>query len=366
MNFIPVSQPKIGDREKAYVNQALDSGWVSSLGVFIERLEEEFSRYIGVKHTIAVSNGTVAIHLALAALGIKPGDEVIIPDLTFVATANAVAYCGAVPVLADVDPVSLCLTAETIKAKLTSRTKAIIPVHLYGQPAEMDAIKRLADEHHLWVVEDVAEAHGAAWKGKKVGSWGHCGTFSLYGNKIITTGEGGLITTDDEALAQRLRFLRDHGMSKDKRYWHTELAYNYRITNLQAALGVAQLEQIDQFLSRRKEILGLYQKELKGLPGVTLNPQVPGGESVCWLVCLRHDNWTETSRAQFMQKLKEKGVDSRPFFYPLSQMPIYEQDRKLTPVSNAVYEKGINLPTYIDLTDDQIKTVSRCVRELLA
>ena len=366
MSFIPVSQPRIGELEKKYVNQALDSGWVSSLGVFIERLETEFAKFIGVKHAVAVSNGTVAIHLALEALGVKAGDEVIVPDLTFIATANAVVYCGATPVLADVDPVTLWLTADTIRAKLTPRTKAIIPVHLYGQPAEMDAIQQLATEKGLWVIEDVAEAHGASWKGKKVGSWGHCGTFSLYGNKIITTGEGGLLTTDDEALAQRLKFLRDHGMSKEKRYWHTELAFNYRITNLQAALGVAQLEQINTFLARRQEIFSLYQKELQGLPGISLNPVAQQGESVCWLVCLRNEKWTDTTRAEFMQKLKERGVDSRPYFYPLSQMPVYQQERSLTPISNAVFEKGINLPTYLELTNEQILYVSKVIKELLA
>ncbi|HHY55465.1 MAG TPA: DegT/DnrJ/EryC1/StrS family aminotransferase, partial [Chloroflexi bacterium] len=268
-DFIPVYTPLLNGREEKYLLDAVRSGWISSLGAYVTRFEEAFARFCGVRHAISVSNGTVAIHLALHALGIGPGDEVIVPSLTFVATANAVHYTGATPVFADVDPVTWCLDPADVRRRLTSRTRAVIPVHLYGHPAPMPDLQALAAEHDLLVIEDAAEAHGAAIVGRRVGGWGRIGAFSFYANKIITTGEGGMLTTDDDALAARCRMLRDHAMPPQRRYWHDEVGFNYRMTNLQAAVGVAQMERIDSFIRRKREIAARYREELADIPGIT-------------------------------------------------------------------------------------------------
>ena len=233
----------------------LTPSWVSSIGRYIDDFEAGFARYCGTEFALAVSNGTTGLHLALASLGLTPGDEVIVPDLTFVATANAVAYTGAKPVIADVDPDTLCIDPASVKSLISEKTKAIIPVHLYGHPADMDALMEIGASHGLEIIEDAAEAHGAKYKGRRVGGFGRCGVFSFYGNKVITTGEGGRLTTNDPAFYRRAKRLRDHAMSTQRRYFHEEIGFNYRLTNLQAALGVAQLERIDEFLDRRAEIM---------------------------------------------------------------------------------------------------------------
>src|SRR6201986_5199804 len=256
--YLPISQPQIGPREKELVLDALDSGWVSWIGKYIDEFEARFARYCGTEYSLAVSNGTTGLHLALAALGVGPGDEVIVPDLTFVASANAVAYTGATPVLADIDPDTLCLDPASVRALISPRTKAIMPVHLYGHPADMDALTEIAGAHGIALIEDAAEAHGAEYKGRRVGGLAKCGVFSFYGNKIITTGEGGMLTTNDADFYTLARRLRDHAMSPQRRYFHEERGFNYRITNLQAALGVAQLERITDFLARRAESMDWY------------------------------------------------------------------------------------------------------------
>src|ERR1700735_4308043 len=270
-SFIPISKPFIGAREKELVLAALDSGWVSSIGKYIDDFEAGFARYCGTEYALAVSNGTTGLHLALATLGLGPGDEVIIPDLTFVATANAVAYTGATPILADIDADTLCMDPASVKSLISARTRAIIPVHLYGHPADMDALMEIGDAHAVAIIEDAAEAHGAEYKGRRVGGLGKCGVFSFYGNKIITTGEGGMLTTNDRDFYQQARRLRDHAMSPQRRYFHEETGFNYRITNLQAALGVAQLERIDEFLGRRAEIMNWYEQEIATTDRVRLN-----------------------------------------------------------------------------------------------
>src|ERR1700742_4391751 len=270
-HFIPISKPTIGPREKELVIEALESGWVSSIEKYIDEFEANFARYCGTEYALAVSNGTTGLHLALAALGIGPGDEVIVPDLTFVASANAVAYTGATPVLADIDPETLCLDPASVRSLLTPRTKAIMPVHLYGHPADMDALNELANAHGVAVIEDAPEAHGAEYRGRRVGGLGRCAVFSFYGNKVITTGEGGMITTNDRELYQRARRLGDHAMHPEQRYFHEERGFNYRITNLQAALGVAQLERIDDFLERRTEIMAWYNASIVASDAIRLN-----------------------------------------------------------------------------------------------
>lgn len=355
--FYPISQPSITQKEIDLVTDAVASTWVSSLGMYIDRFEEEFAEFCGTQYAVTTSNGTVAIHLALVALGIGEGDEVIIPDLTFIATANAVLYTGARPVVCDIDPYNLCMDPDQLEQLITPNTKAIMPVHLYGHPADMRKINQIAQKHNLYVIEDAAEAHGSSIEGKKVGSWGDCATFSFYGNKNITTGEGGMITTDDEAFYHRLRLLRDHAMSKEKRYWHESLGFNYRITNLQAALGCAQMERVQELTAKRKWIFEMYQKYLSKESWIQLNRTYDWADNTYWIICAEIDGLTEDARVILMKRLKEVGVDSRPYFYPVSDMP-YLDINSITPNTHKVAPIGINLPTYFDLTEEDIATIS--------
>ncbi|NET36069.1 MAG: DegT/DnrJ/EryC1/StrS family aminotransferase [Cyanothece sp. SIO1E1] len=363
-SFIPISQPSITQKEIEYVNDAVTSTWISSLGKYLDRFEEEFAAFCGTKYAITTANGTVAIHLALKALGIGEGDEVIVPDLSFIATANAVTYSGAKAVFVDIDPFNLCIDPNLIEAVITPKTKAIMPVHLYGHPADMIAINALAKKYNLWVIEDAAEAHGASIDGKKVGNWGFCGTFSFYGNKNLTTGEGGMITTNDEAFYQKCRYLRDHAMSKEKRYWHTELGYNYRMTNLQAALGVAQMERLDELMMQRKKIFRWYDQALECAKDyLRLNRTYPWAENAYWLVCAEFFNYQELERNQLMQALRARGIDSRPYFYPMSAMPYFTTAD--TPFTHKIAQQGINLPTYFDLTEDMVHRICESLVELV-
>ena len=362
-SFIPISKPHIGAREKQLVLDALDSGWVSSIGKYIDEFEANFARYCGTEYAIAVSNGTTGLHLALAALGLQPGDEVIIPDLTFVATANAVAYTGATPVLADIDADTLCMDPASVKSLISARTRAIIPVHLYGHPADMGALTELADAHGVHVIEDAAEAHGAEYRGRRVGGLGKCGVFSFYGNKVITTGEGGMLTTNDREFYRRAIRLRDHAMSPQRRYFHEERGFNYRITNLQAALGVAQLERIDDFLNRRTEIMSWYEQEIATTDRVRLNRVKNWAKSAFWMVCLEVDWFDETRRDAFMQALKARGIDSRPYFCTMSSMPMYKQASM--PISARKAQIGLNLPSYYELTRLEVQRIGSDVNAVL-
>lgn len=362
-SFLPISKPFIGAREKELVLDALDSGWVSSIGKYIDEFEANFARYCGTVYALAVSNGTTGLHLALATLGLQPGDEVIVPDLTFVATANAVAYTGATPVLADVDAETLCIDPASVKSLISERTKAIIAVHLYGHPADMDALLEIGAAHGIDIIEDAAEAHGAEYKGRKVGGFGKCGVFSFYGNKVITTGEGGMLTTNDRAFYQHARQLRDHAMSPQRRYFHEERGFNYRITNLQAALGVAQLERIEEFLRRRTEIMHWYRSGIATTENVRLNRVKNWAKSAFWMVCLEIDWLDEAGRDAFMQALKARGIDSRPYFCTMSSMPMYNQPPM--PVSARKARIGLNLPSYFELTKRDVERIAADVNELL-
>lgn len=362
-SFIPVSQPSIGDKEIAYVTDAVRSGWVSSLGPYIEDFERRFAAFCGTKYALTASNGTTALHLALLAAGIKAGDEVIVPDLTFVATASAVAYIGARPILVDVESETLCIAPDAIEMAITPRTRAILPVHLYGHPADMDPINDIAKRHGLFVVEDAAEAHGAEYRGRRVGGLGLCGVFSFYGNKVITTGEGGMITTDDEMLFHTAKRLRDHAMSPTRRYWHEEIGYNYRMTNPQAALGVAQLERIDGFMAKRREIMGWYRKGLGQHPQLRLNRDAAWARNAYWMVCVEVEGMTDAKRQTLMTCLRNRGVDSRPYFYPVSDMPMYPDAD--TPVAHHFSHSGINLPSYVDLTAQDVQFVCSQLEEAL-
>ena len=362
-DFIPIYAPSLDGREEQYVVDAVRSGWISSLGQYVSRFEEQFARFCGVEHAVSVTNGTVALHLALHALGIGPGDEVIVPSLTFVASANAVRYTGAEVVFADVEPDTWCIDAEDADRLVTPRTKAIMPVHLYGHPADMPAINALAEAHNLVVIEDAAEAHGATVAGRTVGGLGRIGSFSFYANKIITTGEGGMLTTDDGTLAARCRMLRDHAMPPQKRYWHEEVGFNYRMTNLQAAVGVAQLERIDEFIRRKRRIAELYDAQLGDVPGVQLPAQRQGCTNVYWMYSILVRPPYARSRDELIAALRSRGIDSRPFFHPLDTLPHY-RGNSVRPVAEDLSRCGINLPSFPSLTDEQVAYVAATIREL--
>lgn len=339
-HFTPVAEPSLSSKELEYLTDAFTSTWISSKGKYIDLFEEEFSKYCETKFGVATSNGTVAIHLALEALGIGKGDEVIVPDLTFAATINAVLYAGATPVIVDVDIDRWTICPKAIERALTSKTKAVIPVHVYGQACEMDAIMKIASDNNLFVIEDCAEAHGATFKGKKVGSFGDISTFSFFANKIITTGEGGMCVTNSKDLYDKMRILRDHGMNPQKRYWHDVIGYNYRMTNLQAAIGCAQLERIDEILESRINLENKYKKAFEGI-NIHWQKEFDNSQKVVWLICAT----VSDRRDELIETLKSKMIDCRPFFYPLSEMEIYSNYTHSNTNSLVLSRKGINLPT---------------------
>lgn len=361
--MIPVAEVVLGEQEKAYVQDCLDTGWISSLGKYVPAFEEAFSRFCGVRYGVATSNGTTALHLALVVLGVGPGDEVIVPTLTFVATANAVHYTGATPVFADSEPETWNLDPEDVRRRITPRTKGIIPVHLYGHPANMDPILEIAREHGLWVLEDAAEAHGARYKGRRVGSLGRMACFSFYGNKIITTGEGGMILTDDAELAEKAAWLRDHGMSREKRYWHPVIGFNYRMTNIQGALGLGQMERIDAILRKKQDIARWYREGLADVPGLVLSPQAEWAETVYWMYSVLVMDAFGMGRDEVMAALREAGIDTRPFFYPIHTMPPYARDERF-PVAEDLAARGINLPSGLSLTEEQVRYICETIRGL--
>lgn len=354
--MIHIASPDLSGKESQYVAECVESTWISSAGRFISEFESAFAKIAGTRHVIATNNGTTALHLALVALGIGPGDEVIVPTLTYIATANAVRYCGATPVLADVEPDTMNLDPRDIEHRITERTRAIVPVHLYGHPADMPAIMAIAERHGLKVIEDAAEAHAARVDDRPVGSLAHVGTFSFFGNKIVTTGEGGAVTTDDDELAARLRLLRGQGMDPQRRYWFPEVGFNYRMTNVAAALGVAQLERLDEFLARRDEIGALYDRLLGGMDGLTLPVERPGTDRVHWIYTVLVDGFTEHQRDALIEALRADDIETRPVFYPLHVMPPYASDERF-PVAERLGAEGISLPTHVLLEDEDIERV---------
>lgn len=345
---IPVAIPDLEGNEFKYLMDAFLSTWISSSGEYITKFEKDFSAFCDTEYGVATSNGTVAIHLALEALRIGKGDEVIVPDLTFAATINAVFHAGATPVIVDVELDSWCIDPEEIEKAITPATKAIIPVHIYGQPCDMDKILAIAKKHNLYVIEDCAEAHGALYNGKKVGSFGDIATFSFFANKIITTGEGGMCLTNSAELSDRMRVLRDHGMNKSKRYWHDEVGYNYRMTNIQAAIGCAQLERIERIIVDRDKLEAFYESILGKYNFIEFQKRfTPQRRRTVWLISMLIKK--PELKSAFMQWFKENGIDIRPFFYPLSDMPVYKQyftSSKSFRNSKLLSEVGISLPTH--------------------
>ena len=358
---IPVACPDLSGNEKRYVQEALDEGWISSTGRFLTRFETEFAGYCGVKHALACCNGTVVIHLLLVAMGIGPGDEVVVPSFTYVASANAVAYTGATPVLVDSEPEHWNLDPSKLEEAITPKTKAIMAVHLYGHPADMTAIRAIADAKGIPVLEDAAEAHGAEVRGRRVGSLGLAATFSFFGNKILTTGEGGMVTTDDDALAARMRQYRNQGMDPGRRYWFPVMGYNYRMTNVTAAIGCGQLERMDELVAGRLRIAEAYNRRLRphtGVHGLQLPSEATWGKHVHWLYSLRVP---AERRDALMAHLDRKGIESRPFFHPMHTLPMYQgpgfSGGRRLPVAEALGASGLNLPTFHALTESQIERI---------
>jgi perosamine synthetase len=366
--FIPVSAPMFIGNEKKYVNDCLDSSWISSCGGYVERFEQAFAEFCGARHAVSCCNGTTALHLALLALGVGAGDEVIVPTLTFVATANAVTYCGARPVFVDSDPVTWNLDPALIESRITPRTKAIVVVHLYGLPAEMDAVTEIARRHNLFVVEDAAEAHGAEYKGRRAGALADIACFSFYGNKIITTGEGGMVTTDDDALARRVAQLRGQGVDPERRYWFPVIGYNYRMMNLPAAIGLAQLERADWHTGRRREISLWYEKRLAGVNGIAWQAEPEYMKHARWLFTFTLDEEWSASRDAIMLMMEERGVETRPIFYPMHVLPPYREAARhdSNPVAERIARGGISLPTWAGLDRDDVDFVCSVLSECLA
>ena len=357
MKRIPVAEPKIDGNERKYVLDCLDTNWISSNGKYIGAFEEAFARFCGVKHAVATNNGTTALHLALVALDLQPGDEVIIPTVTYIATANAVRYCGGTPVLVDVEADTMNIDPQRVREKITPRTKGIIPVHLYGHPADMMALADIALEHKLWLLEDAAEAHGAQIDGKRVGALGHCATFSFFGNKIVTTGEGGMVTTDDDELAGRLRLYRGQGVDPERRYWFPVIGYNYRMTNIQAAIGLAQMETVDRALADRLALAQKYDRRLATLRDRLVLPVVrPGHQHSFWMYTVFLRDGDQTRRDAVMAQMNDAGIETRPVFYPMHVLPPYREDGHY-PVADLWSQRGINLPTHQSLTDEDIDRV---------
>ena len=363
--MIPIASPDLSGNEKAYVTECLDSTWISSAGHFIEDFERAFANLCGAKHAVATNNGTTALHLILATLGIEPGDEVVVPALTYIATANAVRYCGAEPVFVDVEPDTMNMDPRLFEAAITERTRAVIPVDLYGHPADMPAITEIAARHGIAVVEDSAEAHGAEISGARVGSFGLATAFSFFGNKIMTTGEGGAVTTDDDAFAAHLRLLRGQGMDPTRRYWFPEVGFNYRMTNIAAAIGVAQIERFDDSLTRRDAIAKQYGDLLGDVPGVSLPGHRPEARRVNWLYTVTLDGVTLEQRDQLIRDLAADGIETRPVFHPLHHLPPYAQPDASYPVAERLGATGISLPTHLGLTPDDVETVCAAVTRRL-
>lgn len=366
--FIPVCEPALEGNEEKYVLQTLRTGWISSSGEFVKKFENDFAEYCGVSQGISTSNGTAALHLALLAAGVKEGDEVILPDFTMIATLFAVLYCKATPVFVDVEEDTWNMDPALVEEKITGKTKAVIPVHIFGHPVDMDPINALAKKHNLVVIEDSAEAHGALYKGKKCGSLGDIACFSFFANKLITTGEGGMVVTNSPELADKARYHRNlcFKLGGPRDFIHYDLGYNYRFTNVQAAIGLGQLEKIDYYIECRRKIASLYSGFLKDIPGFRLPIERSGIFSVYWMYALLIDEKEcGISRDDLAVGLKEQGIDSRLLFAPMHSQPLLEQygikDTGKYPVTERLSKTGLYLPSSSSLTEEKIARICETV-----
>jgi perosamine synthetase len=369
---IPIAGPWITQREIDYVNDAVTNAWYANANSYHDKFERLFAEHLGVRHTMALPSCTSALHLALAAAGVGPGDEVIVPELTWIASAAPVTYVGATPVFADVDPKTWCLDGATVAACITSKTKAVIPVDLYGQVADYDSIEAVAREHRLLVIEDAAQAVGAAYHDRPAGSLGNVGVFSFHGSKTLTTGEGGLLATNETQLFERAAFLRDHGRKPgDVFFRNAEVAYKYKMSSMQAAMGLAQLERLDELIARKRQIFAWYQQRLSDVQGFSLNLEAPGTKSAYWMTTLVWEAGLLPDKPRTMELLRERGIDTRPFFYPLSSLPAYAdtpQARRAKEHNLAAYSvtnRALNLPSALMLVEDQVDRVCEALRALL-
>jgi perosamine synthetase len=351
--MIPIYQPYFYGREKEYVNQCMDSTWISSKGEFIGKFERGFANFIGAEHATTVSNGTVAIHLALEALGIGPGDEVIVPTLTYIASVNTILQTGAKPVFVDSLESTWQVDPKDVEAKITPRTKAIMVVHLYGLPCDMDALTSICQKNNLLLVEDCAEAFGTFYKGRHVGTFGDIATFSFFGNKTITTGEGGMVVAKKKEVLERAYHLKNQGVSPAREYWHDVVAYNYRMTNICAAIGLAQLEQATEILAKKRQVAHWYHEELKSLP-LICHSEIPQTVHSFWMcsIALNEPNYRDPLR----NYLKIAGIETRPVFHVSHQLPHCITNQTF-PIAESISARGINLPSYPSLTLNQVKII---------
>lgn len=363
--IIPVCEPTLSGKEKEYVLDCLESNWISSAGKYIPAFEEKFAAECGCKYGVACANGTVALHLGLAALGLEPGDEVILPTFTMIATINAVTYTGATPVLIDSEPDTWNMDVEQLAAKITPKTKVIIPVHTYGHPVDMDPLMKLAERHGLFVIEDAAEAHGAEYKGRRAGGLGHAAGFSFYANKIITTGEGGMITTNNSKFAGLTQNLRDHAFSSERHFWHKYVGFNYRMTNMQAAVGLAQTEQMPDFIESRRRNAALYTELLKEIPGIVTPPEASWAKNVFWMYSILVEDEFGLTRDGLRTYLARYGIETRTFFIPMHLQPIYFDAFKgqRYPIAEMLCQRGFYLPSASSLTVQQIKYIAGIMQQ---
>jgi perosamine synthetase len=357
--MISIYQPHWNGREKEYVNQCLDSTWISSKGEFIAKFEAGFAAYVGVVHATSVCSGTAALHLALSALGLGPGDEVIVPTLTYIASVNAILYTGATPIYVDVSEDTWQMNPDDVLRKTTSHTKAVMAVHLYGLPCPMDRLVALCREHRLLLIEDCAEAFGAYYKGKHVGTFGDISAFSFFGNKTITTGEGGMVVTGDNLLIGKAYHLKTQGVSPEREYWHDVVGYNYRMTNICAAIGLAQLEQADIILTKKSRVADWYKKGLQDLP-LRLQGETADAKHSHWMCSVAVDN--AEHRQPLRDYLRASGIETRPFFYPAHTLPHCTRKVHL-PVAESLSRRGISLPSYPDLSEEQVETICGAMRQ---
>ncbi len=365
MKKIPMCEPQLYGDEWALVKECLDTNWISSRGRFVEIFEQGFADFCGRKYAVAVTSGTAALHLAMAVLDIGPGQEVILPSLSIISCANAVHLQGADIRVADALPDTWNIDPDDIRRKLTPNTRAIIIVHTFGCPADMEEIEDICRRHNLFLIEDAAEAHGAVYNGRRVGSFGTISCFSFYANKIVTTGEGGMLLTDDKYLARKARRLKNLAFLPEKRYLHREVGFNYRMTNIQAAIGVAQLNHIEESITRKRRNAALYSNKLKPIPGLRLQAEPLDAESVYWYYSLVIDDLFGVSRDEILQQLSKRGIDARNFFVPVHLQPIYPELRnERCPVSEFLGERGLSLPSGMKLTEEDITYIVNCIAEI--
>lgn len=363
--MIPLCIPEIRGNEWQYVKECIDTSWVSSVGSYVDLFEKNFNEYVGSKKAVVTMNGTAAIQLALIALGVGAGDEVIVPSLTFISPVNAIKYVGATPVFVDVCRDTYVMDTEKVEELITDKTKAILPVHIYGHPVDMDSLMQIAEKHNLYVIEDATEALGSKYKDKMVGTSGHIGCFSFNGNKLITTGAGGMLVTNDETIGDRAKFLSNQTKVtlENKAFYHPEVGYNFRMPNLLAAFGVAQLEQIDEYIKVKRESASYYNELLAEVKGITVPVEKEWAENCFWLYSALIEDDYKLTRDELIKVLSENGIESRPFFMPIHDMPPYKECKHgdLT-VTNELYARGINLPSSVGLTKEQIELICNIIK----